>query len=213
MSNIRKMKKSATGRFGEITETVDDYSGATIYDYKVHVALEHGNPLYIWWRVTEKDGIYTLRHLEGNNGHLFRQNYGTPTYSTIDEAISTADAFTDETCNVMNAQLFDAGWSDEDIASYNNFGDSIKSTKKSFSQQVAKQRAKNNNVVKGDKWRRTMRDYFGQYIIASSSENDFEILIDKIRTGTPEEVIEQCKRIKGMMDVMISTMRTETGVW
>lgn len=152
---VKKMKKSI-GRYGQVEQVSDMSSDVRrIYEYKVKLDIDDFSGfVYIWWRVFEQDGTYRLMRLEGNAIEGLSEELRNTYFSTLDEAISCADNWTDKIKEKMMSLYghgMDASWSDSDIESYNNFGDSIKSTKKSapsIHDMIAQTRANNNSLVK-----------------------------------------------------------------
>ena len=153
-ASSKKMKKSY-GRYGTV-EQVHDLSDneRRMYNYKVKLDWDGGSGyVYVWWRIFERDGIYNLIRLEGNGydglTELLKEQY----FGTLDEAVEYADMQTDIIKNKM-LELFghgmDASWSDDDISSYNNFGDSIEPTMKSqdIHSLIASIRKNNNSLKK-----------------------------------------------------------------
>ncbi len=151
---MNKMKKSL-GRYGTV-EQVHDMSDDVrrLYEYKVKENFNDVGYIYIWWRIFEKDGVYSLKRLEGNGFEGIERELSDVHFGTLDEAVAYADKLTDRIRAGMYSLYghgMDASWSDNDIDTYNNFGDSIKSTKKStpsIHDMIAQTRQNNNSLTK-----------------------------------------------------------------
>ena len=95
-----------------------------------------------------------MKRLEGNGFEGIEQELNDVHFGTLDEAVAYADKLTDKIREKMYALYghgMDASWSDNDIDTYNNFGDSIKSTKKSvpsIHDMIAQTRQNNNSLTK-----------------------------------------------------------------
>ena len=78
-----------------------------------------------------------------------------------------------------------------------------------FNDMVKKQRDKQiNKDVENGNWRRDALECFEYYMRPSSSENDFDIMLEMIRYGTQDEVIQQANSIIGMMENLKSLVKT-----
>ena len=86
---------------------------------------------------------------------------------------------------------------------------SIEVDKMTFSDMVKKQRDKQiNKDAENGNWRRDALECFERYMEPSSFENDFDIMLEMIRHGTQDEVIQQANAIIGMMENLKSLVKT-----
>lgn len=152
--------------------------------------------------VIERDG--RMEEFNFNDGDVIVADF------TVDESDSAYGIHDWE----QSAEQYFAN-ADDMISAFKNWVSSVanKSAKKSqskpvsFSDMVNNQRAKNKNTNIAKFNRGEILGIFEPYLDANSSQNDFEILLDKIRRGTTQEVIDQCNSIKGLMDMIIKYVR------